>query len=776
MSLTVQSILALPLGILLCCAPAGAQDLERAIRTQLGAADGAPVTQLFELGNLLLDGAPDSDDAFKNALMAAIDGTSEKARLAAAVALKGLKEDSTYGKDLLAILEPLAGSDDDEVRAKALALLGDRRHFNTRVLPDVRKLVADNCRDELVPPLVRIEAALALWGVGSNEQRGLAKTTLQQFLRSSDRELEVRGALALAQINVESGRAWSVLREIKDDPTDFGRQAKLFLQRAEQRREFDRDLARLAERLHSAGAEPVESTSDYRLLDELKSRIRFTHVRGGEVTDQELLEFAAKGMLQGLDRHSTFFTSEEYKRFFFDLDREYGGIGAFVNFDQDGDFSIVRPIYSGPAYKAGLRSGDKILEVDGWETEGHTTDEIIPRLKGQPGTDVVLKVYRLGFQEPHDYTIQRAQISVPSVNWAMLPGDVGYIELITFSANISREIQVALDDLIDRGAKGLVLDVRNNTGGFLTKAVDVVEKFLPPGKLVLYTEGPAEDRRDYVTRRGRFTTELPLAVLTNNFSASASEITAGALQDHDRATIIGERTFGKGSVQNIIELESDPPEEFSDLNRDRAWQDGEPYKDRNNNGKYDAGSRIKLTVALYHLPSGRSPHRAFDKEGRIVDPNWGVIPDKQLDLLENKPEDAWKNSVVYSLLKKGVFRKYVQEHLPDNEELFRQLAEGDEGDTSRYPEFDAFYESLDTALSKDDIRRWLRYEIRDEVSDLRGAVYPGNRALGDPQEDAQLQEAVRTLLDQIGTDIREIAAYKNVLKIGFPDEKKSAKR
>ncbi len=770
--LGVPALLAL-LASLALGAPAFAQDLERSIRTALATAEAAPVDQLFEVGNRLLDEAPESDDAFKNALMAAIEGQSDKGRLVAAVALNGLKEDATYGRDLLALLQPLAESEDAGVRGKALALLGDPDKFNSRILPDVRDLLSKNATDELVPPLVRIEAALALWEVGSNSQRAVAKTTLEQFLRSSDRDLQVRGALALAGINVESGRAWSVLREIQDDPTDYGRQARLYLQRAQMRREFERDLARIAERLHSSG--DGSGNERYRLLDEIKSRIRYNHVRGGELTDEELLEFAAKGMLQNLDPHSTFFTSDEYKRFFFDLDREYGGIGAFVNFDQDGDFSIVRPIYSGPAYEAGLRSGDKILEVDGWETNGRESDEIIKRLKGKPGTDVQLNVYRLGFQEPADFTITRDQISVPSVNWAMLPGDIGYIELITFSANISRELQVALDDLMERGAKGLVLDVRNNTGGYLTKAVDVVEKFLPADKLVVYTEGPSEDRQEYLTRPRRFVTDMPLAVLTNNFSASASEITAGALQDHGRATIIGERTFGKGSVQNIIPLETDPPERFSDVNRDRAWQDGEPYEDANKNGKYDAGSRIKLTVALYHLPSGRTPHRAFDKEGRIVDPNWGVIPDKKIELLERKPEDAWKNAAVFALLKKGVFRNYVKEELPKNEALFRQLAEGDDGDTSRYPGFDEFYEGLETQLTKDDVRRWLRYEVRDQVSDLRGAVYPGNRALGDPQEDAQLQEAVRTLLEAVGGDIRDIPQFKNVLKIEFDDQKAAKK-
>jgi hypothetical protein len=145
------------------------------------------------------------------------------------------------------------------------------------------------------------------------------------------------------------------------------------------------------------------------------------------------------------------------------------------------------------------------------------------------------------------------------------------------------------------------------------------------------------------------------------------------------------------------------------------------------------------------------------------------MPDKVLDLLENKPEDAWKNAAVFALLKKGVFREYVKKHLREHEALFRQLAEGDEGDPLRYPGFAEFYASLETKLTEDDVRRWLRYEVRDQVSDLRGAVYPGQRALGDPQEDAQLQEAVRTLLQKAGQDIREIPAYAKVLKIPFPE-------
>ncbi|MBK8100093.1 MAG: PDZ domain-containing protein [Planctomycetes bacterium] len=761
----------LALGLLLCSFTAAlpGQELIARVQTLLTQAEAVGIGHAFDLGNQIADLADANTDPTRDAIVRAAEGLGAVGKIAATVALQGLKDDVTYSKDIFAMIKPVAESTDPAVRSSAMALLGEERYFNTKILPEVRKILDANCKDELQPPQVRIEAAQALWHVGTNDQRGTAKTTLQQFLQSTDRDLRIRGALALAELNTESGPAFAILRDIQHEPSDAGRRARLYIKREEERREFERLLARALEAKPVTGGGGNREPDEYRVLTELRQRIRAQHIQGAQFTDQELIEFAAKGLLQGLDPHSTFFTSDEFQKFFFDLRREYGGIGAFVNFDQDNDFAIVRPIYSGPAYVAGLRSGDKILEVDGWETAGHTSDEIIARLKGRPDTKVVLKVFRPGWQGAQDLTINRQQIHVPAVNSAMIPGEIGYIELINFSANLAEELGGAIRNLQSQGAKGLVLDVRNNTGGFLNEARDVVELFVEGRKLVVYTQGPAEDKRDYLTRN-RAITNLPLAVLTNNFSASASEITAGALQEHNRAVVIGERSYGKGSVQNMMPLSVDPSEEFEDLNQDNVWQEGEPYTDRNRNGKFDVGAHIKLTVAKYYLPSGRCPHREFDKEGRIVDPAWGVIPDKEIDLLENKPEDAWKNAAVFALLRKGVFKDYVKKHLPGNPQLFQQLAEGDDGDFSRYPEFDAFYKGLDTKLSEDDVRRWLRYEVRDQVADLRRAVYPGGRAVGDPQEDAQLQEAVRQLLQKRGEDIRTVAAYKNVLKIQFGEE------
>jgi C-terminal peptidase prc len=405
---------------------------------------------------------------------------------------------------------------------------------------------------------------------------------------------------------------------------------------------------------------------DYAMLDELRQRIHRQHIRGSTASDEELVEYAAKGMLGGLDPHSTLFTSEEYQRFFFDLNREYGGIGAFVNFDQDGDFSIVRPIYSGPAYRAGLRSGDKILEVDGWETAGHTTDEIIKKLKGRPDTPVTLKVFRAGFQKPEEMTIVRQQIAVPAVNWTMVPGNIGYVELISFSQNISQELQVALRDLQGKGAVGIVLDVRNNTGGFLREATAIVEQFLEGEQLVVYTQGPAEERRNYTTsKRKREVCKLPLAILTNNLSASASEITAGALQDlkpsgRDRRALLrqGQR------AEPLRPVRSDPAEDYEDLNGDQVWQDRRavhrPQQERQVRRRlaHQADDR-QVLPAERPLPAPR-----VRQGGPRGQPGWGVMPDKVLDVLETKPEDAWKNTAVFALLKKGVFRDYVKKHMP----------------------------------------------------------------------------------------------------------------
>jgi len=746
-----------------------AQGLEEQVAVILRQADTQPLSQTFTAVERIDQSAEDAtEEAIRNAVMASVTGLGVRGRLAAAATLRDLDDSGVYGKDILDVLRPATEQNSDpgllDAVVAAVGMLGDDKSFNRVVLPDVRELLEGLATNDLTNPDVRLAAARSLWNVGSSTQKGVAKDTMTSFLRSEDRKLQVAGAFALADINTDAtGPGWSLLRDLAKEPTADGRRAQLYLKVEEERRQFQTMLSELVSAQIDKGAAGAGKEDRFAVLKELITRAKAQHIQGEEFSDDDLLDAAAKGMMQYLDRHSTYFTSDEFQRFYFDLSREYAGIGAFVNFDPDGDFSIIRPIYSGPAYEVGMRSGDKILEVDGWETAGHTSDEIIKRLKGPPDTMVEVKIFRPGMIEPEVLELKRRQIHVPSVNSTMLPGDIGYIELITFGADTAQETRRAVDRLEKQGAKGLILDVRNNTGGYLLAARDVVELFVPGRKTVVSTKGRDGEQNKYETRN-RAVTDLPLAVLINGLSASASEITAGALQDLDRAVLIGERSFGKGSVQSLMPVSSKPGEPFNDHNRNGAWDEGEAFEDLNGNGKFDIGPHLKLTVAKYYLPSGRSIHKMFNKDGRIADPDWGVRPDTELQLREVRAADAWKNAAVFELFKQNAFRDYVRKHLETDKDTLLELAEGDGGDPNRWPDFDAFYDGLDTQLTKDDVRKWLRYTTRDEVADLRGKVYPGNRALGDFQEDAQLQEAVSQLLAKAGSDIRDVEAYRGVLK------------
>ncbi len=732
-------------------------DLEKKVTTTLTLAEAGTLAQVWSASSSLLaiDGA--DEDALARAITGAAKSTGPKGRLAAARALIDLSDGAALGNDVLETLQPVLGSDDAEMRSAGMTLLG-RDVFTRGTLKQVLELLASNATSELVDPKVRVAAAKSLWARGSTEDRRKAQTTLGAFVQSADRGLRVAGALALAEMN-DMEMARSVLREVADEPSLEGRLARAMLDREGDQRVFDRRLQQVLERSGGdAGA--------FVVLQEVMNQVKAIHPQGSQVSESFLLDNAAKGMLNALDRHTDYFTSSEYQRFFFDLNRDYGGIGAFVNFDADDDFSVVRPIYSGPAYKVGVLTGDKILEVDGWETRDHTSDEIITRLKGKPGSTVIVKVLRAGWNEPRDIPIVRQQILVPSVNQEILPGGIGYAELVTFGAQSSKELRKSIDKLIEDGAQGLVLDLRNNTGGLLNEARDIVELFVAGDERVVYTKGRIGPQEEYRTRGRAPYPELPLVVLTNGFSASASEIVAGALQDFKRAKVVGERSYGKGTVQSLLALDTAPAEPFVDENGNRRFDEWEKYEDKNSNGKYDVGAHVKMTVAKYYLPSGRCPHKDIDPETRkIINPDWGVTPDVVVKFREFEPKEAWKNAELFELVQKDVFRTYVKERMEAHKDLFMQLADGDQGTDARYPDFDAFYAKLDTKLGRDDIRRWIRFSVRDAVADLRGRAYPGGRAFADFQEDMQLQEAVRLLMTRLGKDIREVPEYKPVLKI-----------
>lgn len=269
--------------------------------------------------------------------------------------------------------------------------------------------------------------------------------------------------------------------------------------------------------------------------------------------DTKLMEGAINGMMESLgDPHSSYMDPDQFKQMNADLGGEYEGIGAWV--DVTGDYlTIISPMTGSPAEKAGVKPGDQIIAVNGEDMTGIDGNLVLKRVLGPAGTDVTLTILRSGVSEPFDVTITRATITVPSVEGKMLDDGIAYVQLTTFGLDTAKDLHNILEDLLAQNPKGLILDLRYNGGGYLDTAVSVVSEFLDDG-VALYEVYGDGTRDTYTIRRGGIATEIPLVVLVNEGTASASEITAGAIQDYGRGTLVGVTTFGKGSVQTMTPL------------------------------------------------------------------------------------------------------------------------------------------------------------------------------------------------------------------------------
>ncbi len=340
----------------------------------------------------------------------------------------------------------------------------------------------------------------------------------------------------------------------------------------------------------------------YGLFVDAVEKVETNYVR--PVSRRELLESAMEGMLQNLDPHSTYINTGEWRQFRRQIEGKFGGIGIQVGLDQEtGRLRVIAPMVSTPAYEAGILAGDQIVEIDGQSAEGMSPDKAAEFLMGRPGTDVKLSVLHEGSEDPEPISITRAIIEVPTVigdrrkaddQWDFMfdkDKKIGYVRIATFSQNTPDELKKALEQLKEEGAKGLIVDLRDDPGGLLSAAVEISDMFLDSGEIVSTKGRNTPPRRYYAEKNGAYE-DLPMAVIVNQNSASASEILAAALQDHKRAVIVGQRSYGKGSVQNIIDLDG---------------------------GK----SVLKLTVASYYRPSGENIHRF--KNAKTSD-KWGVSP------------------------------------------------------------------------------------------------------------------------------------------------------
>jgi carboxyl-terminal processing protease len=341
--------------------------------------------------------------------------------------------------------------------------------------------------------------------------------------------------------------------------------------------------------LYAGGADAENPYEQYRIFSEVLEKVRQDYVDGENLTYKDLVQSALKGMLNSLDPHSEYMVPTAYKDLKDDTQGEFSGIGIVVNASKDGRLVVVSPMDDSPSSKAGILAGDRLIKIDGRSTEALSFDDAVKRLRGRTGSQVAVTMERTigDTTELKEFTLTRAVIKVSTVKdvngrseFPLGENGVGYVKLTQFGEQTSADLENALQKLEKQGMQALIMDLRNNPGGLLEQAGEVSEKFLPRGQLVVSTEGRgAEQRSEYIATGKTKQRKLPMVVLVNGGSASASEIVAGCLQDLQtitRAVILGEQTFGKGSVQSIAPLAD--------------------------------GSALRLTTAKYYTPSHRVIH------------------------------------------------------------------------------------------------------------------------------------------------------------------------
>ncbi len=359
-------------------------------------------------------------------------------------------------------------------------------------------------------------------------------------------------------------------------------------------------------------ADRDEPYTNYRLFSDVLEKVRQEYVDGQKLTYQDLVHGALKGMLNTLDPHSEFMDSSKFEELKKDTQGEFGGVGIVVSVARDKSLTVVAPMEDTPGFRAGISSGDVIKKIDGRATDKFTLEDAVKRLRGEPGSEVSLTVLRPSSGQTRDYKLTRAVIRVDTVKdingkreFPIVENSIGYIRLTQFGEHTASDLEKALKKLESEGMHSLVLDLRGNPGGLLDQAGQVAEKFLPRGQLVVSTEGRGAMQKSEYKSSGRSQhANVPMVVLVNGGSASAAEIVAGCLQDLQpitHAIVVGEQTFGKGSVQSILPLPD--------------------------------GSALRLTTAKYYTPSHRVIHEK------------GITPDIIVPMSEEEERDLFLKRV-----------------------------------------------------------------------------------------------------------------------------------
>jgi carboxyl-terminal processing protease len=334
-----------------------------------------------------------------------------------------------------------------------------------------------------------------------------------------------------------------------------------------------------------------QTYEEMKMLVEVLNLIRDNYVQ--EIETRKLVYGAASGMVKVLDPFSQFLEPDAHKEMKTETEGEFGGLGIRIAI-RDNILTVITPLPGTPAYKQGVLPGDRIIKINGEVTQDITIEQAVKRLRGAPGSKVLITIGREGEKELKDFNLTRELIKIESIKSRMLDDEIGYVRLTEFTQRSAQDFDAALKSLKSKGMKSVVVDLRNNPGGLLNVAVDTCRLFIGSSKLIVYTEGRRQPRQEFRADARATYEHLPMVILVNHGSASGSEIFAGCLQDYHRAVILGSETFGKGSVQSVIPLAD--------------------------------GSGLRLTTAKYYTPSGRTFHRD-EKTGK-----GGVTPDIPIEV------------------------------------------------------------------------------------------------------------------------------------------------
>ena len=366
--------------------------------------------------------------------------------------------------------------------------------------------------------------------------------------------------------------------------------------------------ALIGARIYLNSAQAADKDSAYpslELFSFVMEKVRKDYVDGQKITYQDLVYGALKGMLNTLDPHSEFMEPDKYKELQNDTQGAFGGVGIVISLN-DNYVTVVAPMEDSPGFKAGILTGDRIVKIDGKSTEKMGLQDAVKTLRGEPGSQVTVTIFRPSSSQIKEHRLTRETINIDMVKdinskkeFPLGENKIGYVRLVQFGEKTSDDLDMALNKLKKQGMQALILDLRWNPGGLLEQAVDVCEKFLPRGELVVTTEGrnSSQTSRRLAMGRGDKIQNMPVVILVNLGSASASEIVAGCLQDLKRGIVLGEKTFGKGSVQSILPLQD--------------------------------GSALRLTTAKYYTPS----HKVIHEEGITPDILVPITDEEERDIL-----------------------------------------------------------------------------------------------------------------------------------------------